>query len=340
MKDGKGPPRNRTYILLHNIKKNKISVWGLGSHALNNIIPAIYDLESIELYGVYSRNKSIVDACCEKYGCKTWDTPDQMLQDNNLDTVMLTTPTGLHYEQGLDIINAKKHFWCDKTLSMNYEETEDLINLSKKFASSICEGFMFLYHPHFEYIKSCINNNEIGEVISLNCRFGLPPLENPGFRLKKELGASCLHDVGSYSIVMILELFAPKKVEILNSKLILNKSNIDVGGYVLVKIEDSIMVYLEWYYDKSYRNDLDIWGSKGSINTYKIFSKKPNFRPIIFKRGLNGSPEEIELESSNHFTSMFDNFNATIDSNKKKNHERASILKRAQLIDKIKKYSF
>ena len=41
------------------LEVRKIGVWGLGNHALKNIIPAIISTEGLDLLGVFSRNKEI-----------------------------------------------------------------------------------------------------------------------------------------------------------------------------------------------------------------------------------------------------------------------------------------
>ncbi len=324
----------------HKVKleeKNNISVWGLGKHSIENLIPAIISNKSLRLYGVFSRNKKVVKKSCKIFDCSTWDSSEKMLADENLNTVLLATPTGLHYEQGLDILNAKKHLWCEKSFTTSLTKTEEIINLSRKLSLAVAEGYMYLYHPQFRNIKTKIFQNEIGEIISVNCKFGLPTLQNPGFRLNKDLGASCLLDVGCYPISLILHLLNPKKIEVLNSEIDFCDNDIDQGGFVLLKIDNSVTALLEWNYNKSYRNDVDIWGSDGSIKTYKIFSKKRNFRPSIFKYDLFGHFEETKVKECDHYELMFKEFDSIIHSSVKREKERNSIYERARLIDIIKR---
>ena len=111
-------------------KNKKIAVWGLGKHSLTNIHPAIHITEGLEIYGVYSRNKVIVKECCKKWDCKTWDTIGNMLLDSNLDIIYLATPPGLHYKQGLKVLQSNKHLWCEKPFTTELEKSENLIEIS------------------------------------------------------------------------------------------------------------------------------------------------------------------------------------------------------------------
>ena len=142
-------------------KNKKIAVWSLGKHALTNILPAIHITEGLEIYGVFSRNKEIVNECCKQWECRSWDTIDNMLSDSNLDIIYLATPPGLHYEHGLKVLQANKHLWCEKPFSTNLEKTQNLIEISDQKKLSVCEGFMYLYHTQFIKLKEYIQKQEL-----------------------------------------------------------------------------------------------------------------------------------------------------------------------------------
>ena len=91
--------------------EKKIGVWGLGKHAINNILPAINDAENISLYGCYSRDEKVVQKVSSRFKIKKWSSSLEMLRDESLDVVYLSTPPQLHYEQGIEILNSGKHFW-------------------------------------------------------------------------------------------------------------------------------------------------------------------------------------------------------------------------------------
>ena len=44
-----------------------VTVWGLGDHAQNRILPALSGMDEIKLIGVCSRNGQVVDACAKKW---------------------------------------------------------------------------------------------------------------------------------------------------------------------------------------------------------------------------------------------------------------------------------
>ena len=74
----------------------KIGVWGLGGHAIKNILPAIAAVEELELVGVLTRNKDVLKKVSREQSCISWNSYQEMLNDD-IDVVYLATPPGFHY---------------------------------------------------------------------------------------------------------------------------------------------------------------------------------------------------------------------------------------------------
>ena len=318
----------------------KIAIWGLGKHALNNIIPAVANSTNLELYGCHSRNKQIVKDCSIKWGCLTWDTTDDMLIDSNLDIIYLSTPPGLHYEQGMKVLQSNKHLWCEKPITLDFKHTKELVHCSEKRNLSLCEGLMHLYHPQFIRLKEYLDNRKLGKLKTIHCRFGAHwtlSSAAPGFRFNKKLGGSSLFDVGCYPLSIILALFPNKEINILDSDITqADSDSVDLDGFVNLKIDSQINCFLEWAYDRAYRNDIDIWGEEGSLYTDNIFSKKSAYQPEFLLRDLYGNQTKEIIESSNHFEKMLEHFFHSLTDKNKIHEERKRIINLATLLENIK----
>ena len=204
---------------LFRLKMNdfRITVWGLGKHARTRIIPALSFLKEFSLVGVCSRTEKVVKACAEELDCDGWIDPEIMLGSNKVDIVYISTPIGVHFKLAKMALEAKKHVWCEKPLTCNYNHTKKLIDLAEKNKKMLNEAFMFLYHPQFIKIQNLIKNKELGDVHSVVCRFGIPTLDEPGFRNSAELCGGALWDVASYTVAAVLELFYDQNVQVLFS---------------------------------------------------------------------------------------------------------------------------
>ena len=131
-----------------------IAIWGLGKHAINNIAPALMKTPNLTLAGVYTRDEAIRNKYAKAFNCKTWESHSTMLKDSNVDIIYCSTPPALHHQMGLDVLSSGKHFWCEKPITMSLEESKSLIEHSNKANLTLAEGFMYLYHPHFNALKN------------------------------------------------------------------------------------------------------------------------------------------------------------------------------------------
>ena len=143
-----------------------VAVWGIGPHAVKNILPAIQATSGLTLKGICSRDAAKVEQTAREFKCQGWTQPEQMLQDPSVDVVYVATPIALHFEHGRSVLQAKKHLWCEKPLANDHQQVLELVRLSREVKRGLTEGFMYLYHTHFSQLQSIIREHT-GEVRSL-----------------------------------------------------------------------------------------------------------------------------------------------------------------------------
>ncbi len=295
-----------------------IAVWGIGNHAKKNLLPAISSSNKYNLYGVLTRDRNTIEDIIREYKCCSWDSSEAMLADSNLDVVFLSTPPALHFNQGMNILQANKHLYCEKPLTTDIDFAHQLISFAEERGLAVFEALMYQYHPHFLKLKNMVINEEILNIQSISSNFGLPTLDKPGYRDKKELGASCLLDVGIYPISLIYNLFHHMKIDVINTTRKLDKHNaFDVSGSAHLLLDSKINCNLQWSYNSSYRNEIDIWGENIGLYSYKIFSKENDYTPSLEIRDSNGNISSRVIDSANHYQLMIDYF-AEIISNETK----------------------
>ncbi len=176
----------------------RLAVWGIGYHAQKNILPAIAACDAVVLTGVCSRNQQTAQSAADAWGGVAWSDAETMLASGDVDAVYLCTPIGLHYEQGLAVVEARKHLLCEKALTDKAERSLDLIAAARRRDVALCEAFMYQFHPQFQALSDLTRASEFGGIEALSCWFGMPVLEAPGFRASAELGGGGFLDVGCY----------------------------------------------------------------------------------------------------------------------------------------------
>jgi predicted dehydrogenase len=318
----------------------RVAVWGLGSHARRNILPALQACDGVALRGVCSRDATVVAQAVADLGCASWDDPVQMLADPAVDVVCLATPIGLHAAQGAAVLDAGRHLWCEKPLAQTLDEAMSLVQLSRVRGVSLAEGFMYLYHPQFRQLRDLLQSPTIGVVHQLTCRFGIPPLKRPGFRMQPELGGGAFLDVGSYPISLAAALFPGQEPEVQFAEIeTAPGSPVDTAGRAVLRCDDRVSVSLEWGVGLGYRNEIDVWGSEGSLMAERVFSKPADFVPQIRLLDRHGNARLEEGRAGNHFVAMFAAFRDLAGTPDRAEDERLQIARRARLGDRIRQRS-
>lgn len=318
------------------MRPQRVAVWGLGRHAIKNILPALGVTSGLELYGVCSRTESAVDICSQEWKCKGWTDSAQMLLDPDVDVVYVATPIGLHFEHGKRVLNAGKHFWCEKPLTSRFQDTLDLLELSNRKGLSVCEGHMYLHHPQFRTLFDYVHDGSLGPILSVGCRFGIPRLDQRTFRSDPALGGGALLDVGCYPVSAVQALFPRERMNVSFSVgAMRDGSMVDTDGHAIITLANGTTAHLEWRINCAYRNEIDIWGENGSVFSDKVFSKPANHVPAFRLRTSQGV-ETIEYgEAGNHFSLMLLNFLGSLSDKDVAEKERCRIVRSAEVMDQI-----
>jgi predicted dehydrogenase/acetyltransferase-like isoleucine patch superfamily enzyme len=292
----------------------RLAVWGIGYHAQKNVLPAIDACDAVVLAGVCSRNQKTAQAAAKRWGGSVWLEADAMLASMDVDAVYLCTPIGLHYEQGLAVVEAHKHLLCEKALTDKAERSLDLISSARRQDVALCEAFMYQFHPQFRSLLELTRGSDFGGVEALSCWFGMPVLENPGFRNSAVLGGGGFLDVACYPISLAAQLIdgLPQIVSLrLNTS---SGDEVDTTGHATLQFPGGEVAHLDWGFGRSYRNEVSVWGKKKSVFADRIFSKAPDYESSIVLRGQSGLEEQIRISPANAFCEMLKDFgSATTD---------------------------
>lgn len=320
------------------MNKVRIAIWGLGRHAILRIIPALLSINEYSIIGVCSRSNEIVEKYSKELNCKAWTSPEPMLTDENVDVVYISTPIGIHASHVKQVLESGKHAWCEKPLTCDLKDTTELIYIAKKNKLMLAEALMYLYHPQFDEVKNFVESDN-GKVKSVVCRFGLPQLENPGFRADPSLCGGAFWDVAIYPISAVTELFSSQKVKVLFAEINnSNNSKVDTDGFAVLQFSGGTIAFLEWGLGFAYKNEIDVWSERESFFSKKIFSKSNDYQPEIQIQDLKGNETIRKIKKSEQFILMFCKFNEVLSSGMYLKEDYEMVNKRAIVMNKVLKY--
>jgi NDP-hexose-3-ketoreductase len=290
----------------------KIGVLGCANIADRLVIPAIKALPQYELLAVASRSAGKAEQLASKYACEAIVGYENLVARTDIDAVYIPLPTGMHYHWIKACLTANKHVFCEKSLTENLAQTQEIIALAKQKNLLLMENFMFEYHSQHKFVKNLIEKGEIGEIRCFRSAFGFPPFpDSDNIRYQKSLGGGALLDAAGYTL-KAAQLFLGDGLKVQGAFLKYNEEQgVDIYGGAFLVAENKAFAELSWGFDNYYQCNYEIWGSKGKIIATRAFTAKPGFKPTIILE-QQGRNEAYEVAADNHFENILSNFYDTI----------------------------
>jgi len=183
------------------MNKAKISVVGCGYWGKNFVrnFAGLGNLESI-----CDENQECLKSISNQYQVPI-RTFDQIIK-SDVDGIVISAPPAHHYRLARKSLEAGKHVFVEKPLTMNVEHAQKLQKVSLQTGKVLMVGHLLQYHPAFLKLKELINQGKLGRIHHIySYRVNLG-----SFRHKENV----FWDLAPHDISMILSLTndLPEKV--------------------------------------------------------------------------------------------------------------------------------
>lgn len=294
------------------MKKIKIGIIGCASIAKRMVIPAIKNLSNIfNLVAIASRSEDKSSQFAKEFNTLPIKGYENLIDRDDIDAVYIPLPTGLQHEWITKALLAKKHVIAEKSLSLNYSTTQQIIELAKSRDRLVMENFMFKYHKQHEVAWENIRTDNLGSLKLFRSQFGFPPLDRNNFRYDKNLGGGALLDAGAYT-VMASRWFLGDEQDVMSAVLYIDSGkDVDVYGNISLKNKKGIVSQLSFGFDNFYQCNYEFWGSKGRLYSEKSFTPKPTeITNILIEK--QGYKKIIPISEDNHFVNILLEFRRSI----------------------------
>lgn len=253
--------------------KGVIGVIGSGNFTKMTMLPALKGSNANYGY-IASRAGLSSTTLAKKFGfSKSTTDYKQILQDEAVDLVMITTRHNLHATMTEESLLAGKHVFVEKPLALNEEELKRIIEAQHNAGKTITVGFNRRFSPHAEKMKSLLNDAPMNIIATMNA--GAIPASVWVHDLK--VGGGRIIGEACHFIDLITFLTGSKVKEVCMNAMGVNPAENTDNATILLKYEN---------------------GSTGVINYFSNGSKAY-------------SKERLEVYSQER-TLIMDNFRSTV----------------------------
>ncbi len=91
----------------------------------------------------------------------------KLLQNDDIDAFFISvTPEDMHHPIAKTCLEAGKHVFLEKPLSLTLAEADELVELAEKNDVKFTIGYSQRFNPKFAYVKKCMNEGTLGSPVS------------------------------------------------------------------------------------------------------------------------------------------------------------------------------
>ena len=95
----------------------------------------------------------------------------ELLADKNVDAVCISTPDHWHALQTIDAVNAGKHVYLEKPVSMTLYEGRKIVEATQRTKRVVTVGYIRRYSEMYQKLPDLIQSGKIGEISMIDGHF-------------------------------------------------------------------------------------------------------------------------------------------------------------------------
>lgn len=205
----------------------------------------IETIDGLSVAGIYDIDRARKEYANE-VGIRSYESLEEILQDEEIDLVLVSTPNDLHKPIAIQAMKAGKHVVSEKPVTLNSEDLQEIIKVSEE------TGMFFTVHQNrrwdedFLTIKKIFDEQQLGEVYRIESRVhgsrGIPG----DWRQEKEHGGGMVLDWGVHLLDQILLMMGNAKLKTVYATLTnITNQVVDDGFSACLKFDSNAEVLVE-----------------------------------------------------------------------------------------------
>ena len=264
------------------MEKLKVALIGTGGISQIFRIPALQNIENVELVALCDVDEAKVSFIAEKYNIKNvYYDIENLLRKEALDGIFICTPNNFHYPMALATLERKVPTFIEKPMALNQTQAERLTKAAKNAKVPIVIGMNNRFRDDAIILKDFLNKNELGDPFYIKTgwlrRWNLEPQQSWLFD-KKISGGGVIMDIGIQLTDLSLWLLGLPKVKNVRSFNfnVFAEGGVEDSALVVLQTETNVVITVEVAWRLHLEKDMSythVFGKQGSafLNPLRLY---------------------------------------------------------------------
>ncbi|PCJ51739.1 MAG: hypothetical protein COA79_25480 [Planctomycetota bacterium] len=227
------------------MSKIKIGFIGAGGIVKNRHIPGFQKIEDVEFFGICNRSTESSQLIADEFNIqKVFNTPDDLINDPNIDLVVIGTWPYKHCEYTIKSLDAKKHVFVQARMCMDLNEAQSMVAKAQEHSeltTMICPS-PFAFSADM-LLRKLMNESFVGDLISVNyiSHAKYSPDAKINWRHKHEFSGLNIMGMGIYYETISRWIGHPETVFAVKNTSVKERDN-DQDQAEQVDVEDGVII--------------------------------------------------------------------------------------------------
>lgn len=264
------------------MEKLKVALIGTGGISQIFRIPALQNIENVELVALCDVDEAKVSFIAEKYNIKNvYYDIENLLKKETLDGIFICTPNNFHYPMALASLESKVPTFIEKPMALNQTQAERLAKTANKIDVPLVMGMNNRFRDDAIILKDFLNKNELGDPFYIKTgwlrRWNHEP-QQAWLLDKKISGGGVIMDIGIQLTdlsLWLLGLPKVKNVRCFNFN-VFTEGSVEDSALVVLQTENNVVITVEVAWRLHLEKDMSythVFGKQGSafLNPLRLY---------------------------------------------------------------------
>jgi predicted dehydrogenase len=158
----------------------------------------------VQVHGILGSSRDRAARRADQLGVPTaYGSLDELLADDRVDVVHVTSPNQMHHPQVKAILAAGRHVVCEKPLALTSDESAELVALAEASDRITAVNYNLRFYALNQHLRQAVSDGAIGEVRLVTGHYFQDWLlldDDWNWRLEPEVGGAlrAVGDIGSH----------------------------------------------------------------------------------------------------------------------------------------------
>ena len=289
----------------------RFGILGFGHHAIRRLVPAFAKSEETTLCGIWRRNQAAaVKNCRDLHIPLCFESAEALCASPEIDAVFITSPDAMHRDDALLAIRHGKAVLCEKPLSMNAAEAEEIVAAAQAAGVLFCVAQNFRYNRSLDHMREQIAAGAIGQPLLAHAQFCYPADKAPRTWIK-DPELACGGPIGDVGVHCVDALRYVLGTEVLSVATLANTefgSKVEAGALLQLDMTGGVAANVAVSARAAYRTLVEIVGTEGVLISENALTVD---RPVdVVLRRAGAHIETRTFDNSDGYIRMLDSFAA------------------------------